>query len=34
VVLPLGLTFGDKAAALVLVALLGAVAVAAIRSRN
>jgi len=33
--LPLGLTFGmDKAAAVVLVALLGAVAVAAVRSRN
>jgi len=34
VVLPLGLTFGDKAAAVVLVACLGAVVVAAFRSRN
>jgi len=34
-VLPLGLTFGDKAAALVLIAFLGAVVVvAAVRSRN
>jgi len=34
VVFPLGLTFGDKAAAVVLVACLGAVVVAAFRSRN
>jgi len=31
---PLGLAFGDKAAAVVLVVLLGVVAVAAVRSRN